>query len=70
MKFDGSKGTKELRIKDKNQKAFFFREGASFEKNRLVTGADKRVPSGETTDDFYHGKVLEGSVTIYKEVMD
>jgi len=40
VKFDGSKGTKEMRLKDKHQKAHYFREAAA---NRLVTGAPNRV---------------------------
>jgi len=39
VKFDGSKGTKEMRIRDKHQKAFLFREGDNLRNIRLVTGA-------------------------------
>jgi hypothetical protein len=53
IKFDGSKGTKEMRFKDKHQRAFSFRDGEHQDKIRLVTGASKRAPPGESSDDFY-----------------
>lgn len=70
VKFDGSKGTKEMRFKDKHQKAFYFREGADFKTNRLVTGAARRAPKGENSEDFYHGKVEEGMVNLFKDPID
>jgi len=57
VKFDGSKGTKEMRFKDKTQKGMYFRENGV---NRFVTGAGKRAPKNETADDFYQGKAEEG----------
>ena len=67
VKFDGSKGTKEMRIKDKSQQAHFFRgeQGA-----RYVTGANRRAPSGENVEDYYQGKAEEGSVNIVKDTID
>lgn len=43
VKFDGSKGTKDLRISQKNQKALFYRGGADLSTTKLVTGSLKRV---------------------------
>lgn len=45
VKFDGSKGTKEMRFKDKHQRGLYFREGDHRQNNRLVTGAAKRAPA-------------------------
>jgi hypothetical protein len=70
VKFDGSKGTKEMRFKDKHQRAFYFREGEHREINRLVTGAPKRPPTKESADDFYQGQVEEGAVNMFKEITD
>ena len=70
VKFDGSKGTKEMRLKDKHQRAHNFREGDNFNQTRLVTGADHRAPSGESVDDFYQGKASEGLVNLIKEPID
>jgi len=70
VKFDGSKGTKEMRFKDKHQRAFYFREGEHRQNNRLVTGASKRAPAKESSDDFYQGQVEEGAVNMYKEITD
>ena len=70
IKFDGSKGTKELRIRDKNQRAHYFRDGDNFNINRLVLGATKRAPESETADDFYYGLSEEGSINMVKETID
>jgi hypothetical protein len=43
VKFDGSKGTKDLRISHRNQKALFYRGGADILTTKLVTGTLKRV---------------------------
>ena len=59
-----------MRFKDKHQRAFSFRDGEHQDKIRLVTGASKRAPPGESSDDFYQGLVEEGSVNIYKELAD
>lgn len=67
VKFDGSKGTKEMRIRDKTQQAHYFRgdNGA-----RYVTGATRRAPQGENAEDYYQGKSEEGSVNIVKDTID
>lgn len=67
VKFDGSKGTKELRFKDKHQRGLYFR---SDEVPSLITGASKRAPPTESPEDFYQGPIEEGSVNIYKEIVD
>lgn len=41
VKFEGSKNTKDLRIKDRSQKALYYREGNNLD--ALVTGTLKRV---------------------------
>jgi hypothetical protein len=66
VKFDGSKGTREMRFKDKHQRGHFFRTGG----NRLITGASKRAPQGEPVDEFYQGQVEEGNVLNYKDTID
>lgn len=43
VKFDGSKGTKDLRIKDKDQKAIYYRYSGDVNDSKLVTGSLKRV---------------------------
>lgn len=43
MKFDGSKGNKDLHIKDKVQQGLFYRYGSDYTTNKLVTGSLKRV---------------------------
>lgn len=70
IKFDGSKGTREMRFKDKHQRAHFFREGDKMQQNRLITGAAKRAAKGEPADEFYQGQVEEGTVFNYKEGID
>ena len=70
VKFDGSKGTREMRFKDKHQRAHFFREGDKFQQNRLITGAAKRATKGEPADEFYQGQVEEGTVFNYKEIIE
>lgn len=67
VKFDGSKGTKEMRIKDKHQKGMYFRED---DVARLVTGAERRAPKGESADDFYQGLAEEGQVNFIRETLD
>jgi hypothetical protein len=42
IKFDGSKGTKDISIRDKNQKALFFRFSSELSDARLVTGLMNR----------------------------
>ena len=68
IKFDGSKGTKEMRIRDKAQRAIYVRERQAI--NRMIIGTSHRPAAGETADDFYSGKVEEGSITMYKEIVD
>ncbi len=67
VKFDGSKGTRELRIKDKHQRSLYFRTD---EHPSLITGASKRAPQPEAPEDFYQGAIEEGSVNYYKEIVD
>ena len=43
VKFDGSKGTKDLSFKDRSQKAHYYRYGAEPTQSALVTGTLKRV---------------------------
>ena len=43
VKFDGSKGTKDLGIKDRSQKALYYRYGTELSECKLVTGTLKRV---------------------------
>jgi len=43
VKFDGSKGTKDLRFKDKAQRALYYRYSSDITDTRLVTGSLKRV---------------------------
>jgi hypothetical protein len=57
VKFDGSKGTKELRLKDKNQRVNWFKDGEQFRANRLVLGAKNRVSSSLTYCFFRRLKV-------------
>jgi hypothetical protein len=59
-----------MRFKDKHQRGQFFREGDKFQQNRLITGAAKRAPKGESADEFYQGQVEEGAVFNYKEGID
>lgn len=59
-----------MRLRDKHQRAFFFREGDHHHNLRLVTGASKRAPVKESADDYYQGQVEEGAVNLYKEIAD
>lgn len=59
-----------MRFKDKHQRGLYFREGDHRQNNRLVTGASKRAPVKESSDDFYQGQVEEGAVNMYKEITD
>ena len=43
VKFDGSKGTKDLRIKERYQKGLYYREGSDINQSKLVSGTLKRV---------------------------
>lgn len=43
VKFDGSKGTKDFRFKDKHQKAVYYRKDEDNSNNLLVTGTTIRV---------------------------
>ena len=70
VKFDGSKGTREMRFKEKHQRGHYFKEGDKLQQVRLVTGTPKRAPKGENVDEFYQGPVEEGSVANHKEGID
>jgi len=43
VKFDGGKNTKDLRIKEKYQRALYYRDGIEANQSSLVTGTLKRV---------------------------
>ena len=43
VKFDGGKNTKDLRIKEKYQRALYYRDGIEANQSALVTGTLKRV---------------------------
>lgn len=49
-KFDGSKGAKEMRIRERNQRAVSYRAPQS----RLVAGARNRALKGENPDEFHN----------------
>ena len=62
MKFDGSKGTKDLRIKDRSQKGLYYRFGEDLNDAKLITGSLKRAGAEDSLEDFYSGDMEEGSV--------
>ena len=81
VKFDGSKGTKDLRIKESYQKALYYRFGTELSQSKLVTGTLKRVinlkksntfqvPRAENLNDVYSGDLEEGTVNIYNDPID
>lgn len=82
VKFDGSKNTKDLRIKERGQKALYYRENLEGNAFQLVTGTLKRVNHISTLfnkvqtnkddiiADFYSGDIEEGSVNIHKDPID
>jgi hypothetical protein len=47
IKFDGTKGTKDLRLKDDNQRGLFYRFSSDFEDTKFLQGTSKRE-----TNDF------------------
>lgn len=48
VKFDDkTKGTKDLRINDRNQKALYYRYGTGTNQTKLVTGTLKRVSASK-----------------------
>jgi len=53
IKFDGSKGTKDMRIKADNQKATFYRFSSEIEDTKLVQGSNVRQPNNfDQLQDF------------------
>ena len=70
VKFDGSKGTKDLFIKERYQKALYYREGQEVNQSTLVTGTLKRTSKEDNIYDFYSGEIEEGVVNLHKDPID
>jgi hypothetical protein len=72
-KFDGSKGTKDLRFRKLSQQGVYYRrDGASLKQSQLVTGSLRRHDLDNVTedqigtlDDFYRQELDNGDCDIY-----
>eukprot|EP00347_Sterkiella_histriomuscorum_P008273 403345711 len=70
VKFEGSKNTKDLRIKERSQKGLYYRDGTEINQSALVTGTLKRTNKDDNINDFYSGDIEEGSVNVYRDPID
>ena len=71
VKFDGSKGTKDLRIKDRHQNGLNYRYGEDIKHTTMVTGTLKRVIA--KPDDLaagYDSMIDDGSIHLYNDPID
>jgi hypothetical protein len=54
VKFDGTKNTKDMRLKEEQQKGMIYRDGADFRKSTMVTGSLTRAGPEEIITDYYY----------------
>jgi hypothetical protein len=66
-RFDGSKGTKDMRLELSNT-GYIRRTSDNHQDVILVLGTSEKAPEGSTEDEFHAGQVDEGSVTIDKSL--
>lgn len=69
VRFDGSKGSKDFRIKDK-AKAVYYRYGEGAENLQMAMGTLNRAPNADQIEDFYSAEVDDGSVTIITDPVE
>ena len=69
VKFDGSKGVKDLRIQDRHQKALFFRPSTDLKLQKMVTGTLNRTHEDDI-ETAYDGEIEEGNVALYKDAVE
>jgi hypothetical protein len=72
VKFEGNKGTKDLKISNRHQSALFYRrDGQEISEAQLVTGTLNRQPAPKEEDDsledFYRGEIEEGNVEVVRD---
>jgi len=74
--FDGSKGTKDLRISAKTQNALFYRrDGPEITQTQFVVGTHNRqiqnlnesADEPEQVEDFYRGEIEEGNIEVFRD---
>jgi len=74
--FDGSKGTKDLRISAKTQNALFYRrDGPEITQAQFVVGTHNRqiqnlnesADEPEQVEDFYRGEIEEGNIEVFRD---
>lgn len=78
VKFDGSKGTKDLRIKGANQQAIYFRESDQLKDTYLVTNADQRVSvhfsdmedAINQVEEYEDCKILKTPILQYQHILE
>ena len=71
VKFDGSKGTKDLRIKDKHQNGLNYRYGEDIKQTTMVTGTLKRViAKPDELAAEYDSMIDDGSIHLYQDPID
>mmetsp|Transcript_25410 Transcript_25410/g.19146 ORF Transcript_25410/g.19146 Transcript_25410/m.19146 type:complete len:154 (+) Transcript_25410:691-1152(+) len=68
VKFDGSKGTKDLSIRDRSQKALYYRY--LNDRSALVTGTLNRLSHEENLHEAYSGDIEEGSVVVKEDPIE
>lgn len=78
IKFDGSKGTKDLRIREIDQKALFFRFSNDVKDAKLVTGTCERLTNNwdemqealDSVEEFEDCKCITNPIVQYQQILD
>jgi len=78
IKFDGSKGTKDLRIRDFSQKGMFFRFSDDLADSKYVSGTFERITENfdelkdilDQDDKYEECSILNDPIPIYQNMLE
>ena len=78
VKFDGSKGTKDLRLQQMSQKALYYRLSDDLDDAKLITGVHTRISENydvmkdalDSVEEFEDCQVHEGPIHQHQEILE